>query len=75
MDTVVGCEDSKTEFLTLCFRSCKCLLIFLLPDKSAASVKIVFDRLEKKFGTFTFRLLFQCIITDRGTEFPNPDAL
>ena len=75
MDTVVGCEGSKKVFLTMYFRTCKCLLIFLMPDKSAASVKAVFDRLEKKLGTFTFCSLFQCIITDRGTEFSDPDAL
>jgi IS30 family transposase len=75
MDTVIGCEGSKKVFLTLYFRSCKCLLIFLLPDKSAASVKAVLDRLEKKLGTFTFCSLFQCILTDRGAEFSNPDAL
>ena len=75
MDTVVGCHGSKKVFLTLYFRSCKCLLIFLLPDKSSASVKAVFDRLEKKLGTFAFCSLFQCIITDRGTEFSDPDAL
>lgn len=62
-------------FLTLYLRSCKCLLIFLLPDKSAASVKAVFDRLEKKLGTFIFCSIFQVILTDRGTEFSNPDAL
>ncbi len=71
MDTVVGCEGSKKVLLTLYFRSCKCLLIFLMPDKSAASVKAVFDRLEKKLGTFLFCSLFQVIITDRGTEFSN----
>lgn len=75
MDTVVGCEGSKKVFLTLYFRSCKCLLIFLMPDKSAASVKAVFDRLEKKLSTFVFCSLFQVIITDRGTEFSDPGAL
>ena len=75
MDTVVGCEGSKKVFLTLYFRNCKCLLIFLIPDKSAASVKAVFDRLEKKLGTLTFCSLFPAIITDRGGEFQNPEAL
>ncbi|MBP5183919.1 MAG: IS30 family transposase [Lachnospiraceae bacterium] len=75
MDTVLGCEGSKKVFLTLYFRSCKCLLIFLMPDKSAASVKAVFDRLEKKLGTFVFNSLFQVILTDRGSEFSDPDAL
>lgn len=75
MDTVVGGEGSKKVFLTLYFRTCKCLLIFLMPDKSATSVKTVFDRLEKKLGTLTFCSLFQVIITDRGGEFQNPEAL
>lgn len=75
MDTVVGCEGSKKVLLTMYFRTCKCLLIFLMPDKSAASVKAVFDRLEKKLGTLTFCSLFQVIITDRGGEFQNPEAL
>lgn len=75
MDTVVGCEGSKKVFLTLYFRNCKCLLIFLMPDKSADSVKAVFDRLEKKLGTLTFCSLFQVIITDRGGEFQHPKAL
>lgn len=75
MDTVIGTLESKKVFLTLYFRSCKCLLIFLMPDKTSDSVKAVFDRLEKKLGTFRFCSLFQCIITDRGTEFSNPNAL
>lgn len=75
MDTVVGCEGSKKVFLTLYFRNCKCLLIFLMPDKSVASVKAVFDRLEKKLGSLTFCSLFQVIITDRGGEFQNPETL
>ena len=75
MDTVLGCRGSKKVFLTMYFRSCKCLLIFLMPDKSANSVKAVFDRLEKKLGTFLFRSLFQVILTDRGSEFSDPDAL
>ncbi len=75
MDTVLGCKGSKKVFLTMYFRSCKCLLIFLMPDKSASSVKAVFDRLEKKLGTFLFCSLFQVILTDRGSEFSDPDAL
>lgn len=75
MDTVLGCKGSKKVFLTLYFRSCKCLLIFLLPDKTSASVKAVFNRLEKKLGTLTFKSLFQVILTDRGSEFSDPDAL
>lgn len=75
MDTVVGCEGSRKVFLTLFFRNCKLMLIYLLPDKTAASVAKVFDYLEKKISTLLFCRTFPVILTDRGTEFSNPDNL
>jgi IS30 family transposase len=75
MDTVVGCEGSHKVFLTLFFRNCKLMLIYLLPDKTAASVKKVFDRLEEKISTLGFCKTFPVILTDRGTEFSKPDEL
>lgn len=75
MDTVVGCEGSHKVFLTLYFRCCKLMLVYLLSDKTADSVKKVFDSLEKAMGTLMFCRLFPIILTDRGTEFSNPDAL
>lgn len=75
MDTVVGCEGSHKVFLTLYFRCCKLMLIYLLADKTAVSVKKVFDSLEKALGTLSFCQLFPLVLTDRGSEFSNPDAL
>lgn len=75
MDTVVGCEGSHKVFLTLYFRNCHCMLIYLLPDKTSLSVKVVFDYLEKKLTTSGFLKAFPIILTDRGTEFSNPDSL
>lgn len=75
MDTVVGREGSHKVFLTLYFRNCHCMLIYLLPDKTNLSVKAVFDYLEKKLTTFGFLKAFPIILTDRGTEFSNPDSL
>lgn len=75
MDTVVGCEGSKKVMLTLFFRSSKCMLIYLLPDKTQASVRNVFDQLEKDLTTYGFAETFTVILTDRGTEFGNPEAL
>ncbi len=75
MDTVVGCEGSHKVFLTLYFRCYKLILIYLLPDKTAASVKKVFDSIEKALGTLMFCWLFPLILTDRGSEFSDPDAL
>lgn len=75
MDTVVGREGSHKVFLTLYFRNCHCMLIYLLPDKTTLSVKAVFDCLEKKLTTSGFLKAFPIILTDRGTEFSNPDSL
>lgn len=76
MDTVVGCEGSHKVFLTLYFRCRKLMLIYLMPDKTAASVKKVLDSIEKALGsTLAFCTLFPVILTDRGSEFSNPDAL
>jgi IS30 family transposase len=75
MDTVVGREGSHKVFLTLYFRNCHCMLIYLLPDKTNLSVKAAFDCLEKKLTTFEFLKAFPIILTDRGTEFSNPVSL
>ena len=75
MDTVVGCEGSHKVFLTLYFRCCKLMLIYLLPGKTTSCVKKVFDSIEKALGTLAFCQLFPVILTDRGSEFSDPDAL
>lgn len=75
MDTVVGCEGSRKVFLTLYFRCCKMMLLYLIPDKTTDSVKKVFDALENKLGTLLFYQLFEVILTDRGREFSKPDEL
>lgn len=39
------------------------------------SVRLVFDHLEQRLGTFGFLSLFEYVLTDRGFEFGDPDAL
>ena len=75
MDTVVGCEGSHKVLLTLFFRNSHLMLIYLLNNKRPESVKMIFDMLEKKLTTLNFSILFPVILTDRGGEFSNPDAL
>jgi len=75
MDTVVGCEGSRKVLLTLYFRNTKCMLIYLLPDKSQNSVLKVFNQLEQILTTYGFAEAFPVILTDRGTEFSNPILL
>lgn len=75
MDTVVGCEGSHKVLLTLHFNSCHFMAAFLLESKEAKRVKAVFDHLEKKMSAIEFCLSFPLILTDRGVEFSNPEAL
>jgi len=75
MDTVVGCEGSHKVFLTLYFRICKCMLIYIMPDKRSESVRKIFDALERRLTTIGFCHNLPVILTDRGGEFSNPDAL
>lgn len=75
MDTVEGSKGSDKVFLTMLFCNCSLLLIFLLDDKSPASVIKVFDWLEKQLGIKVFKELFGIILTDNGVEFQQPERL
>ncbi len=75
MDTVLGCEGSHKVLLTFYFRSCKCMLAYLLPNRTSKSVVSVFDQLEKTLSTFGFRNTFPLILTDRGGEFSDPERI
>lgn len=75
MDTVIGCEGSHKVLLTFHFGCCSLMMAYLLDNKEAAAVKAVFDRIENAVGTYLFSKAFSVILTDRGGEFRNPDAL
>lgn len=75
MDTVKSSRESKKTLLTLFFTEEKLFLAFLLNRCTKGAVKNVFDRLEKRMGTYEFISTFENILTDRGSEFGDPDAL
>lgn len=75
MDTVVGGTHSSQVFLTMFFRNCSLMLIFLLENKTQECVHQVFDALNAHLGTDVFSELFPVILTDNGTEFQNPKQL
>ena len=76
MDTVEGEKgNSKQAFLTMIFRSCHLMLIFVLAEKSQDCVIEVFDTLCEKLGIEVFQELFPIILTDNGTEFQFPARL
>lgn len=75
MDTVHSSNDSAKTLLTFFFTREKLFLAFLMNRNTEGAVRLVFDRLEKRLGTYEFLSLFEHILTDRGSEFGDPDSL
>ena len=75
MDTVHSSRESKKTLLTMFFTKEKLFLAFLMNRCTKGAVRLVFDHLEKRMGTYEFASVFEYILTDRGSEFGNPDAL
>lgn len=74
MDVVEGIKGGKV-FLTMMFRNCSLMLIFLLESKTQDEVERVFNEMMFVLGVEEFEKLFPVILTDGGSEFQNPDAL
>ena len=76
MDTVEGGKKNSTKvFLTMFFRNCSLMLIFLLSEKTQEQVVEVFDTLSDRLGVKIFNELFPVILTDNGAEFQFPNRL
>ena len=75
MDTVHSSRESKKTLLTFFFTKEKLFLAFLMNRCTTGAVRLIFDRLEKRMGTYEFLTVFEYILTDRGSEFGNPDSL
>lgn len=75
MDTVHSSRDSKKTLLTFFFTKEKLFLTFLMNRCTEGAVRLILDRLEKRLGTYGFISTFEHILTDRGTEFGDPEAL
>jgi IS30 family transposase len=73
MDTVEGKKGGKV-MLTLYFQNCGLQLLYMRDRNNASSVTEVFHMLRDKLGD-DFTKLFQVILTDRGSEFTNPQAI
>ena len=72
MDTVLSAKGSLKTLLTFYFKQEKLFLAFLMNRNTKGSVRLIFDRLEKRLDTFDFLTLFETILTDRGSEFGDP---
>lgn len=73
MDLIIGKVESGCVLLTLTERATRKELIFKLPDRRAATIRGVFDRMERSVPKF--REQFKSITTDNGPEFLEYDLL
>lgn len=73
MDSVEGRKGGKV-LLTIFFRDCGLQLMYLREANTAASVTAVFANLRKTLGE-DFKRLLPLLLSDRGTEFTNPQAI
>lgn len=74
MDVVEGVKGGKV-FLTMMFRNCSLMLIFLLDSKTQEAVARIFGDLTLALGIEEFTKIFPVILTDGGPEFQDPDLL
>lgn len=75
MDTVHSSQDSKRVILTFFLTREKLFLAFIMNRCTKGAVKLVFNKLEHQLGTYDFLNLFNTILTDRGSEFGDPESL
>ncbi len=73
-DSVEGKIGGKI-LMSLLFRNCNLMLLFLRDHNTAQSVADIFDALEKELGIRNFRKLFPVILTENGSEFSSPDKI
>ena len=69
MDTVRSSKESGKVLLTFFFKKEKLFLAYLMNRNTTASVRSVFDRLEKRLDTYTFLSMFEYILSDRGYQY------
>lgn len=75
MDTVHSSQDSKRVILTFFLTREKLFLAFIMNRCTKGAVKLVFNKLEYQLGAHHFLALFSTILTDRGSEFGDPETL
>ena len=73
MDLIIGAKGTLPVLMTLAERTRRKTLIFKLPNRKAATIRAVFDRLEQQMPDF--RHHFKTITTDNGSEFLQYDEL
>ena len=74
LDVVEGAGGkSEKVLLTMLFRNCNLMLIFLMDSDRRDSVKEVFQRIYCHLGADLYQRLFPVLLTDNGSSFKDPD--
>lgn len=74
MDTVLSARGLTNVFGPLSAGT-ELLIACILNRRTKGAVKAVFDRMEQALGTYDFLTVFGICLTDRGSEFGDPNAL
>ena len=74
-DSVIGTNKKGKTVLTLTERLTRMEIIMKSPDKTATSTVRMFNRLERRIGSRTFREVFKSITFDNGTEFSDTEGI
>ena len=73
LDVVEGAGGkSEQVLLTMLFRNCSLMLIFLMEADRKDNVQDVFQRIYTHLGAELYRKLFPVILTDNGASFKDP---
>lgn len=71
MDTIEGIKG-KSATLSLLHTKSNLQLFFKIPRKTQAYIISVFENIKKHLSPEIFKEIFECILTDNGTEFMDP---
>lgn len=75
MDTVISAGDCNKALLTLHFVKYHFQLAYLLEAKDVINITSTINSICDEIGIDNFKLLFEVILTDNGTEFSDPEAI
>ena len=64
---------SEKVLLTMLFRNCNLMLLFLLEADDRKNVREVFLWLYEQLGAALYHKLFPVILTDNGSSFKDPE--
>lgn len=74
LDSVIGSQGGKV-LLTVFFTNCDLQLAFLRRRNTSRSVSAIFRALRLRLGDERFKELFQVLLSDRGSEFTDPEKI